>query len=272
MVNQSPKIVWFNQAKCDIYIGTGVGTKLLKEIGSAQRSVKISSPYLSPKMVDELVWLHNNGIKVTLITSDKFDSRSYLLEKSIQPLVVQNRHLNEEANRIRKRWLFTQKAFMAGSIALIILLVTLFLTSHNSTYIYAFGIAFLLFFCSRYARRKTKITKVSSYTYSLLFPFKVFVAPDSYQINDVFIHGKIYIIDGHTAYLGSLNFTESGTKYNYETRIRVTDIEAVRKIEEEFDALYDHPDLAFFGIEEWGKLIYNEQITQGSSDLTISFH
>jgi phosphatidylserine/phosphatidylglycerophosphate/cardiolipin synthase-like enzyme len=76
----------------------------------------------------------------------------------------------------------------------------------------------------------------------------------------MFIHGKIYIIDGHTAYLGSLNFTESGTKYNYETRIRVTDTEAVRKIEEEFDALYDHPDLAFFGIEDWVRLLYVETI------------
>ena len=241
-------------------MGTGAGTKLLKEIGNAQRSVKISSPYLSPKMVDKLVSLHKQGIKVTLITSDKFDSRSYRQEKSIQPLVVQNRHLDEEANRMRKRWLFTQKTLMVGSIALTITLSILFLTSYNSTYILAFGISVLLFLSYRYARWKTKKTKIYSYTYSPLFPFKVFIAPDSYQINDMFIHGKIYIIDGYTAYLGSLNFTESGTKYNYETRIRVTDIEAVRKIEEEFDELYDHPDLAFFGIEEWGKSIYNEPI------------
>ena len=74
----------------------------------------------------------------------------------------------------------------------------------------------------------------------------------------MFVHGKIYIIDGITAYLGSLNFTESGTKYNYETRIRVTDIEVIRKIEEEFDTLYDHPDLAFFGIEEWGRVMHSK--------------
>ncbi|HAS59754.1 MAG TPA: hypothetical protein DEQ87_17365 [Algoriphagus sp.] len=252
-------------------MGTGAGTKLLKEIGNAQRSVKISSPYLSPKMVDELVWLHKKGIKVTLITSDKFDSRSYRQERSIQPLVVQNRHLDEEANQVRKRWFLTQKILMAGSIALALLLLVLILTSYDSTYIYGLGFAFLLFLCSRYARRKTKLIKIYSYTYSSLFPFKVFVAPDSYQINDMFIHGKIYIIDGHTAYLGSLNFTESGTKYNYETRIRVTDTEAVWKIEEEFDALYDHPDLAFFGIEEWGRSIYAEPINQSSSELRVTF-
>ena len=241
-------------------MGTGAGTKLLQEIGNAQRSVKISSPYLSPKMVDELVWLHKKGLKVTLITSDKFDSRSYRQEKSIQPLVVQNRHLDEEANRNRKRWLFTQKALMAGSIALTILLIILLLTSYDLTYTLVLVISFMFFLSSKYARRKTKNTRIYSYTYSTLFPFKVFIAPDSYQINDIFIHGKIYIFDGNTAYLGSLNFTESGTKYNYETRIRVTDIEAVRKIEEEFDELYNHPDLAFFGIEEWGKSIYNEPL------------
>lgn len=253
-------------------MGAGAGTKLLKEIGNAQRFVKISSPYLSPKMVDELVGLHEQGIKVTLITSDKYDSRSYCQEKSIQPLVIQNQHLDEGANRVRKKWLFIQKILMVGSITLTIILAILFLTSYNSTYIPAFGIVFILFLSSRYARRKTMSTKIYSYTYSSLFPFKVFIAPDSFRFNDMFIHGKIYIIDSHTAYLGSLNFTESGTKYNYETRIRITDIEAVRKIEEEFDALYDHPDLAFFGIEEWGKSIYNEPINQSSSDLRVSFH
>lgn len=253
-------------------MGTGAGTKLLKEIGNAQRTVKISSPYLSPKMVDELVWLHKKGIKVTLITSDKFDSRSYRQERSIQPLVVQNRHLDESANRIRKRWLFTQKVLIVGSIVLTLFLVVLSIFSYDSAYIYGLGIALLLFLCSRYAMRKTKHIKIYSYTYSSLFPFKVFVAPDSYQINDMFIHGKIYIIDGRTAYLGSLNFTESGTKYNYETRIRVTDIEAVRQIEEEFDILYDHPDLAFFGIEEWGKSIYAKPINQSSSELRVTFN
>ncbi|MFD0797192.1 phospholipase D family protein [Maribacter chungangensis] len=243
-------------------MGTGAGTKLLKEIGNAQRSVKISSPYLSPKMVDELVWLHKKGIKVTLITSDKFDSRSYRQEKSIQPLVVQNRHLDEAANRIRKRWFKVQKGFVILSIALLILMMLLFFFTNNWFYVYFIGVAPLFFWISKYAKKKVNNTRIYSYTYAPLFPFKVFVAPDSYRINDMFIHGKIYIIDGYTAYLGSLNFTESGTKYNYETRIRVTDIDAVRKIEDEFDALYDDSDLAFFGVEDWGKLIYAESINQ----------
>jgi len=252
--------MWFNQAKCDIYMGTGAGTKLLQEIGNAQRSVKISSPYLSLKMVEELIWLHNQGIEVSLITSDTYDSRSQRQEKSIQPLVIQNQHFDQNAYRIRKRWLTIQKGFTAISIVLTALLITLFLSTNNWFYIFTIGIACLIFWISRYAKRKAKTTRIYSYTYSPLFPFKVFVAPDAYRINDMFIHGKIYIIDGQTAYLGSLNFTESGTKYNYETRVRVTDIHAVRQIEAEFDELYNHPDLAFVGIEKWGKAMHYEEI------------
>ncbi|MBW8244253.1 hypothetical protein K1F50_15700 [Muricauda oceani] len=51
--------MWFNQAKCDIYMGTGAGSKLLQEMANAQHSVKRSSPYLSPKLVQELIWLHH---------------------------------------------------------------------------------------------------------------------------------------------------------------------------------------------------------------------
>ncbi len=76
----------------------------------------------------------------------------------------------------------------------------------------------------------------------------------------MFIHGKIYIIDGHTAYLGSLNFTESGTKYNYETRIRITELEAVKKIDKEFDELFHNPEMAFFSVQKWGSYLYQEPI------------
>lgn len=241
-------------------MGTGAGAKLLKEIENAQTSVKISSPYLSPKMVEELVLLHNRGINVSLITSDKFDSRSYRQEKSIRPLVVQNQHLDERANRIRKKWLTIGKVLFITGVVLTLLLLILFIFTNNWTYIFIIGIAVFFILVSKLDKTKVKNTRIYSYTYNPLFPFKVFIAPDSYLINDMFIHGKIYIIDGHTAYLGSLNFTESGTKYNYETRVRVTDIKAVGKIEAEFDELYNHPDMAFFGIEEWGKLIYHEPI------------
>ena len=113
---------------------------------------------------------------------------------------------------------------------------------------------------SRILQHSIRRKRIFNYHYTSLFPFKVFVTPDSNRFNTMFIHGKIYIIDGHTAYLGSLNFTESGTKYNYETRIRVTEVEAVQKIDAEFEELYHNPEMAFFGIEEWGSYLYEEPI------------
>lgn len=54
-------------------MGAGAGSMLFKEIKYIQRSIKISSPYLLPKMVEELVRLDNQGIYVSLITSAKMD-------------------------------------------------------------------------------------------------------------------------------------------------------------------------------------------------------
>ncbi len=97
----------------------------------------------------------------------------------------------------------------------------------------------LLFLIRNFFQNKIKTKKIFNYKYSQLFPFNVFVSPekvDSYK--NTFIHAKIYIIDDEIVYMGSLNFTGSGTKDNYETRIRTTDRNAVSKVVEEFDQLF----------------------------------
>ncbi len=252
--------MWFNQAKCDIYMGTGAGTKLLKEIGNAQKSVKISSPYLSPKLVDELIYLHKRGVCVSLITSDHLDRTNRRLEESIKPLIVQYRKVDIKAKRARNNWKRIESTLKMGSIILFIGLIVASYISKNWFYAFSSPIPILMYLMATFFKHKIRGKRIYKYTYDSLFPFKVYVTPDSNRINDMFIHGKIYIIDGHTAYLGSLNFTESGTKYNYETRVRVTDSEAVKKIDEEFDELYEDPEMAYFGIQEWGKQLHKEPI------------
>lgn len=241
-------------------MGTGAGTKLLKEIGNAQKSVKISSPYLSPKMVDELIWLHGQGIKISLITSDSIDGHNGRQGESIKPLVIQNRCLDQRARKSRNRLKIIRRFFLAIAVLVIGFLLYRFFSTNEWSYMFSMAFPLALFASSTYLGRKIRRRKIYAYSYSQLFPFRVFVTPDSNWINDTFIHGKIYIIDGHTAYLGSLNFTESGTKYNYETRIRVADIDAVKKMEKEFDELYDNEELVYFGIEEWGKRLHFEPI------------
>ncbi len=259
-VSLNRKMMWFNQAKCDIYMGRGAGKKLLHEIGNAQRSVKISSPYLSPKLVEELIWLHKKGIKVTLITSDTLDGSNGRQERSLKPLIVQHQNLDERANAQMNRLKTMEKVLRYSSVVGLVVLILLLYATKNFAFLIALPVPLVLYWISRAIKRKVHSQQIYSYSYKSLFPFKVYIAPDARRINDMFIHGKIYIIDGHTAYLGSLNFTESGTKYNYETRIRITDVEAVQKIDAEFEELYHHDSLAFFGIEQWGSYLYPESL------------
>ncbi|MCR9228836.1 MAG: phospholipase D family protein [Flavobacteriaceae bacterium] len=251
--------MWFNQAKCDIYMGTGAGSKLLHEIANAQHSVKISSPYLSPKLVEELIWLHKKGVAVSLITSDMLDGADRRQERSLKPLVIQQRHENERALRFHRRLLLGKIiCFYASILVSGFSIAGIFLFQYIPLVGFSFSLS--LWLVSRGLNIKYRELRVYSYTYSPLFPFKVYIAPDARRINEMFIHGKIYIIDGHNAYLGSLNFTESGTKYNYETRVRVTDLEAVQKIDAEFEDLYHRGDMAYLGIVDWGSYLYPEAI------------
>ena len=113
--------MWFNQAKCDIYMGTGAGTKLLHEISNAQHSVKISSPYLSPKLVQELICLHQKGIKVSLITSDTLDGGNRRQEQSLKPLMVQQCHVDAGAQRLRQRLSFWKRVCRYGAVLTLVL-------------------------------------------------------------------------------------------------------------------------------------------------------
>lgn len=241
-------------------MGTGAGKKLLKEIANARRSVNVISPYLSPRMMEELVWLNNKGIQVRLITSDSLENSNQKQLESIQRLVVQHQELDKAAKRTRQRWITMERWFRYGGVLTAILFVGLLLATKDLLFLSGFLLPILLYIGSKNLRGKIKSKSIYSYSYSALFPFRAFIAPDKKRINDKFIHGKVYSIDGHTAYMGSLNFTESGTKYNYETRVRVTDTDAIREIDAEFDTLFHDPDLAFFGAEEWGKSLYAEPI------------
>ena len=86
------------------------------------------------------------------------------------------------------------------------------------------------------------------------------MSPETNELSDTFIHSKIYLIDDQIVYLGSLNFTASGTKHNYETRIRTTDSNAIKEIKDELYQLLNHSNLPERDIQYWGKQLYKEPI------------
>lgn len=44
--------MFFNGAKCDIYIGSRAGKKLMNDISKAQKSIEIVSPFLNKSLLD----------------------------------------------------------------------------------------------------------------------------------------------------------------------------------------------------------------------------
>src|SRR5680860_1231113 len=96
--------MFFNNAKCDVYIGTGAGKKLMDEIQNAKRSVKIVSPFLSPFLVKRLVGLHSNGIDVKLITTDTIQDFYGDRERTVHKLIRREVHIDGYARRAKKKY------------------------------------------------------------------------------------------------------------------------------------------------------------------------
>ncbi|WP_294287379.1 phospholipase D family protein [uncultured Chryseobacterium sp.] len=250
--------IFYNNAVCDIYIGKSAGVKVMQDIRSARRNVKIVSPYLSPVLIKELIDLHSRGIQIRLITSDEIED-FYGYDKNIHKLIIQHKHVDEKAKEIRDNLLSLSGTLLFAMIGLGVVLLPLMYLLNNFKLAYGFIAVILMFFVRDAVVKKIKKTKVYHYTYKQLFPFKVFVSPNSGNAtHKTFVHSKIYIIDDEIAYIGSLNFTKSGMRDNHETRIRTTDPEAVAKIIEEVKEVFYHSRLPERDIQFWGSQLYEE--------------
>lgn len=252
--------MFYNGAYCDIYIGKGAGKKLLNDIQNARRSIKIVSPYLSPFLISELIQLNKRNLDIQLITSDNIEDYEGLYRKNIHKLILQNRETDEVALEKREKWITLSRILTYinwGNLIVLLGLAYLF-----KDILVAFGlipIVIISLIINLY-KNKIRSKRIYSYWYSQLFPFKVYMSKNQGYEDSMFIHSKIYLIDNQIAYLGSLNFTSSGTKYNYETRIRTTQLDVIQEIEKEFYYLFNHSNLPQRNIEHWGRELYPEPI------------
>lgn len=245
---------------CDIYIGKGAGSKLMKDMQDARRSIKIVSPYLSPFLIKELISLKSKGVEVQLITVDNIEDYYGSYDKNIYQLIRQHRYLDENAQNKRNKLIKYSRILLLLSFLLLSIVIALSMYNRNSEYLAGLIPILFMFLVYLFFRNRIKNKRIYTYSYSQLFPFKVYMSPEKHALSDMFIHGKIYLIDDSIVYLGSLNFTGSGTKQNYETRIRTTDTEAVKKIKDEFYGLFYHANIPEINIQNWGKLLYKEPI------------
>jgi len=252
--------MFYNGANCDIYIGKGAGKKLLNDIRSARKSIKIISPYLSPFLIKELIKIRKKNLVVELITSDNIEDFYGSYDKNIHELINQNIETDEIAVEEREKWKDISKILTCIGFGLLITLIGV--AYHFEDIKTAFGLIpiIILFLVVKLYKIKIKNKRIYTYWYSQLFPFKVYMSPDKSDQSDTFIHSKIYLIDDQIAYLGSLNFTFSGTKHNHETRIRTEDPNAIKEIKEEIYQLMNHSHLPERDIQFWGKQLYEEPI------------
>jgi len=251
-----------NDAKADIYIGTGAGAKLLKEIENAKKSVKIISPYLSASYVEKLIKLKEKGLDVGLITSELIEDYR---DNSNKLSIVQQHQTIIDSSKIHRDFLTKCMNWMIVSLSIIPLMFLVklyFKLNLNGMSLIYFSIAYIISILI--IRQRIKTIRIYDYQYKWLFPIKIFLQPEQkyYGNNNsgYFIHSKIFIIDDEIAYLGSLNFTVSGFESNLETRFRTTDSVTIEGLKNLYNKLYFSQENPELYIEQIGKRIYKEPI------------
>ena len=248
-----------NVVNCDIYLGQDAGKKVLNDIKNAKKTLKIVSPYLSPSFVDELVSLHNKNVDVKLITTDKIkENNSHL--NFLRKLIKQHRIVNDEAEKTRNKWIDWCSFLLFGIIGYVVAFVLTVYFYWSIKLFYGIIPLVIAIMIRKLYQKKIMQKRIYYYKYKPLFPFKVLISPNNKISEEVFVHSKFYIIDNQIAYLGSLNFTESGMKYNYETIIKVSDKESVDKIIKEFNHLFSSSTFPSHHITEFGKELFTEEI------------
>ena len=253
-------MMYYNDAKCDIYIGKGAGSKLMKDIEQAKQSVKIVSPYISNGMLSKLIKLKTEkNIGIELITLDDEIYKIFRVDQdALRNLFIQECEVDIQTQKKCATWIKISKGLFAGVIVSIILATLLLAYNTNLSIFLAILPTTILLLSYIILKAYIRKKKIFNYKYSTLFPLKLNTSNNKY--NNTFIHSKIYIIDDPIAYLGSLNFTEYGMRSNCEARIRTEDDKAVKEIIRLFDELLNDSPMSDYSITGWGKRLYKEPI------------
>lgn len=238
-----------------IYIGKGAGSRARKQMENAQHSIKVMSPYLSPDLINLLVQKASQGIEVLLITSDDRSSRFDRTGQGqvIQQLITQYRFINEDAKADKQQQIRTNQLLVGLFIVLIF--VALFAMPNLNSKI---GVAVLCLGLALFFSNKVKESKkhpIFYYSYSSKLNFKII--KQDILFHD-FFHLKAYVVDGKTAYLGSLNFTHSGFKRNIESCITVKD-QAAQAIDTYLTDIFTSTDIPFYSEQEIVHTYFYEQ-------------
>jgi phosphatidylserine/phosphatidylglycerophosphate/cardiolipin synthase-like enzyme len=226
----------------------------------AKRSIKVFSPYLSKSLLELLIAKAETGLAVELITTSEAENDTFY-----RMLVKQHRTTIEREKTKRRRGR-TISTFCG--IALFLLFALSFKYNFPSLEIkdYTVHSRWLLligsFVCKLIHGHFSKI-RIYEYSYAPTLNFSVIVSPNTRGADSdaYFTHAKYYIIDENEAFIGSLNFTYSGLRKNYESCIKIekkNDADAIVKLMEEFDWMRDNDRTMYRSVALVGPKIYSE--------------
>lgn len=238
----------------ELYIGRKVGDKIHDAILSAEKSIKIVTPYISSEFVDLLIKRAKESVDISLIISDDFVGKDKIRYEIFKKLIVQIRHTNEIKQKRRRIGL----ALILFSY-LVTALILIFGFKHTTPFYQYSALLFPLLILLHIYFQKMRIY---NYTYKHLINFTVTMTPYSnpsgFDDDTYLTHAKIFIIDNNLAYVGSMNFTKAGFYYNYESRIKINDHLAVQSMSEEFSYLRENSNTSYLDLNELTKKIYTE--------------
>ncbi|WP_242015656.1 phospholipase D-like domain-containing protein [Robertkochia marina] len=205
-----------NRVECDIYVGKGAGNKLLNDLRHAEKSIKIVSPFISPKMLEVLKELHQKGVQISLISQRPESKETSRLHQLFYPI------LTPSSNAFFPGYASKYVGWFIVLISMVLLFVLYQIEKPSLI------VPVLLVLLSTFSLFRWK----SIPSQRFIFPTKLW-SPNSRNR----LHTKFYIIDNKIAYLGSLNFTRSGIYNNHESRVRTIDSKVIQSLNQEFEHL-----------------------------------
>jgi phosphatidylserine/phosphatidylglycerophosphate/cardiolipin synthase-like enzyme len=229
-------------AKTNIYIGKNAGKRVRNHLKKASSSIGIISPYLSSELIADIREMQDSGVNVHLVTT------SEILNAPKSGNII--RELVRQFRTVRHKSLKTRKiALLIRWPIYLAILASFYFTYKGNISIWQSGIFSVV---ALIILNRLLNIRVYDYYYETALKVTCLLSPGTvgYGNGVSLCHTKLYLIDGKTAFLGSLNYTWSGVKYNTESCIEVLDRESVQDLKKYFFEVFNSEqkmDLAKLG-------------------------
>lgn len=272
----------------ELYIGKGAGKRLLSCIENSKSCIKVFSPFTSANFLELIFSKADQGIQVECVTQIISDTESpysetdkFGLGRVYQQFIKQHTRMNPEKKEEKEYYSGRAKTYKSLSFLFGILLFILLtggvslsflgdshpVLKHNQYFL--FGMislsCFILLYLSQKFSRKAKHTKniaesikISNHSYTLTKNFYIIPKNTPPHIFP-FPHLKLIIIDNRVAFLGSLNFTNSGLNNNLESCIRIDDLATIQQLTDCYTELYEHAKQHSFSVQYLGKYYFEQE-------------